>query len=228
MAGSVGVVELMSWKAVVGVRKGRSARSIFLEKDTLQYKKKGRPFFFFFFSMSSMFLCVAISLPILGSDLINEGHGDANEKLDGTVIGVEGIEFLRLFDEQFLQDVQFLPDIVAESDDGLHENRGVAYVFVEGDDSLESFSIGVHLGNLVGEVILVVNCLVHLVLFHLRGLEAGRVAVRHGILVNTCVLAGWFLYYQRSLQFLFQEKRVAPLSFSFFFLVSSFIFIYIK
>lgn len=53
-------------------------------------------------------------LPIFGSDVLDEGHGDANVNLDVHVGHVEGVEFLRLFDEQLLQNVQFLPHIIAE------------------------------------------------------------------------------------------------------------------
>ena len=151
-----------------------------------------------------MWLYLWLYLPILGSDVLDEGRGDGDENLDVPIGAVEGIEFLRLFEEQLLEQVEFLPDIVAEPVDGLHENGSVADVFVEGDDSLESVCVGVHLGNFVGEVILVVDCLVHLDHLELVLLEASGVAVRHGILVllvlRVCLRFD-SLYYQRSLQF---------------------------
>jgi hypothetical protein len=165
---------------VFDVRTGRSVHSNFS-------KKKGSPLLLIF----NVYLL--LYLPILGSDVVDEGHGVENEKLDGTVIGIEGIQFLRLFDEKLLQYVQFLPHIPAESLDGFHQDGSVAYVFVQLDDFLESFSIGIHLGNLVSEAILVVDCMVHLVLFQSHSLETGRVAVGHGMLVLLVLLAVWFL-----------------------------------
>jgi hypothetical protein len=63
-------------------------------------KKQGVLCFLFVFLLF-FFLC----LIILGSDVIDDRHGVANEKLDGTVIGVEGVKLVRLFDEKLIQDV---------------------------------------------------------------------------------------------------------------------------
>ncbi len=72
-------------------------------------KKKGRPFFYF-----STFQCLYGRLIVLGSDVLDEGRGDVNENLDVSVGTVEGIEFARLFDEQLLQEVQFLAHILTK------------------------------------------------------------------------------------------------------------------
>ena len=131
----------------------------------------------------STFQCLHRCLIVLGSDVVDEGHSVENENLDGTVIGIEGIQFVRLFDEKFLQDVQFLPHIFAEPVDGLHQDGSVAHVFVEEDEFLESFCVGIHLGNFISEMVLMVDCLVHLNRLELVRLETGRIAVGHGLLV---------------------------------------------
>lgn len=141
--------------------------------------KTGNPCFLFAF-LIFLFLC----LIVFGSDVLNEGHCVENEKLDGIVTGIEGIQFVRLFEEQLLQEIQFLPDILSESVDRLYQDGSVKHVFVEVDEFLESFSIGSHRGNLVDEMVLVVDCLIHLSHLELVLLEAGRVAVRHGMLAN--------------------------------------------
>lgn len=62
-------------------------------------------------------MCSLCFLPIFGPDVIDEGHGDVNVTLNVHVRHVEGVEFVRLFDEQLLQNVQFLPHILTESVD---------------------------------------------------------------------------------------------------------------
>jgi len=63
-------------------------------------KKKGRPFFFFL--VFNIPLSLLLCLIVLGTDVLDEGRGYANENLNVSVGHVEGVEFVRLFDEQLL------------------------------------------------------------------------------------------------------------------------------
>ena len=87
---------------------------IYINNKTLVYiplhqiKNRKALLFIWFSSFLLLYLIV------FGSDVIDKGHGVENKKLDGTVIGIERIKLVRLFEEQLLEYVQFLLHIIAE------------------------------------------------------------------------------------------------------------------
>lgn len=131
-------------------------------------------------------MCSLYFLPVFGPDVLDDVKCAVNKFLDASIVLADGrVDFLRLFEEQFLQYVEFLPYILAKAIQCIHQYGSVAHVFVEVDEFLETFCVGVHLRNFVHEMILSVDCLIHQnhldsVLFQSSCLEAGQVAVRHG------------------------------------------------
>ena len=102
--------------SLIGIEYDNDATWLFLTKCPISIKfqsnKKQEGLLFICFST---FQCLHGCLIVLGTDVMDEGHGVENEKLDSTVTGIEGVELVRLFEEQLLQEIQFLPDILSES-----------------------------------------------------------------------------------------------------------------
>ena len=115
--------------------------------------------------------------PIFSSDVLDEEHGTANERMDARITLIVEIKFLLFLQEQVFKYRQFVPYILAEVFQCLHQDGGFVDVFVEMDDSFKSFFIGVHGCNRIGELILAVNCLIHQDHFDSPVLEASWVTM---------------------------------------------------